>query len=107
MPDLDSTLVPVSYIIMSRSPSSGTGTDSSASLATTESSRMGALFRKRSIASFANERKAPLDVVYTKDCFVRVLYDQRLYKEFEQFMEVCKAFECINRCSRRITARRI
>jgi hypothetical protein len=81
LPDLDPNLIPLPYISMSRSssPVSITSPDSL--------TRKGALFKKRSLASFNADYRDSSEIVYSKDCFIRVLYDMNIYKDFEKFIE--------------------
>lgn len=49
-------------------------------------SRKGILFRRRSYASLNSEKS--IEISFTKDCFVRVLYNHAACKEFEGYIEV-------------------
>jgi len=88
MPELDPNLIPIQSnqcIEISRISSSST-----------DSRMKSKKTRKRSVLSFKTssdaEYRNPIDLVFTKDCFARILYDQFLCKEFADFIEAdhCK-----------------
>lgn len=90
LPSLDPAVIPIPYVSMTRNLST-VSIESNHSSSSHNMSK-GVLFRKRSMASFNVDHRKNGDIIYSKDSFVRVLYDQENYNDFQTFVDAdhCK-----------------